>query len=81
MLVFLSMMYAGYSLFGSTAQPLLLNNFHPSKDHLATGARIAIGMAIVFAYPLMFNALKTALYNLLPSHFKQYTKSGELTES
>ncbi len=81
MLVFLSMMYAGYSMFGATAQPLLLNNFHPSKDYLATGARIAIGMAIVFAYPLMFNALKTALYNLLPSQFHQYADKGVLTKA
>ena len=80
MLVFLSMMFAGHSLFGAAAQPLLLNNFHPSKDVLATGARIAIGMAIVFAYPLMFNALKNALYNLFPSQFHQYCDKGVPTQ-
>jgi amino acid permease len=64
--IFATMMFAGYKLFGDAAQPLILNNFHPSADTLATGARIAVGLAIIVAYPLMFNALKTALFNLFP---------------
>eukprot|EP01041_Mallomonas_annulata_P010017 gene10017-20853_t len=64
--VFTSMMFMGYLLFGSSSLPLLLNNFHRSQDGLATGARIATGMAIIFAYPLMFAGLKSAMFKLLP---------------
>ena len=35
--VFVTMMLLGYSMFGTVAQPLLLNNFHRTKDLLATG--------------------------------------------
>lgn len=75
--IFGVMMFAGYKLFGEQAQPLILNNFHPSEDLLATGARIAIGMAITFAYPLMFNALKTALFNLFPKALKDSEDGGK----
>ena len=76
-LIFITMMFSGYKLFGEQAQPLILNNFHPSEDRLATGARIAIGMAITFAYPLMFNALKTALFNLFPKALKESEDGGK----
>ena len=65
--VFITMMIIGYLLFGSTSLPLILNNFHISNDILATCARGAIGSAIIFAYPLMFNGVKTSLMNLLPT--------------
>lgn len=63
--IFLVMMFAGFSLFGLTSQPLLLNNFSRTHDFLATLARISTGFAITFAYPLMFAGLKSALKNLL----------------
>jgi amino acid permease len=65
--VFVTMMMVGYTLFGSAAQPLILNNFHRSKDILATVARVATGAAITFAYPLMFAGVKTSLFNLMPA--------------
>ena len=65
--VFAGMMCLGYSLFGSATQPLILNNFHKSKDALATGARLATGLAITFAYPLMFNGVKSSMNALLPT--------------
>ena len=65
--VFIAMMCSGYLLFGASAQPLILNNFHRSKDIFASLARMATGLAIVFAYPLMFAGLKSSLYNLVPS--------------
>jgi amino acid permease len=64
-LVFIIMMAAGYLLFGAAAQPLLLNNFPASADRLASVARLATGLAITFAYPLMFAGLKTSLFDLL----------------
>jgi len=66
--VFAAMMLVGYEIFGKTAQPLILNNFHRSADLLATIARLATGCAIMFAYPLMFAGLKSALFNMV----KQY---------
>jgi hypothetical protein len=63
--VFLVMMFVGYLLFGTASQPLLLNNFARSQDPLASLARLAIGAAIVFAYPLMFAGLKKSLYSML----------------
>jgi len=64
--VFLTMMFVGFELFGLSAQPLILNNFDKSKDSLASVARAATGMAIVFAYPLMFAGLKKAMASLAP---------------
>lgn len=65
MAVFILMMLFGYSLFGLAAQPLLLNNFARTQDVWASVARLAVGGAIVCAYPLMFAGLKTAMCNLL----------------
>jgi len=67
MTVFSGMMIIGYSLFGNQVQPLILNNFHRTDDVLATCARFATGLAIISAYPLMFAALKSSLYTLLPT--------------
>jgi len=66
--VFLAMMFMGYHLFGEVAQPLLLNNFPLYKDSLATLARAATGLAITFAYPLMFTGLKASLYNMIGAY-------------
>jgi len=63
--VFVAMMLLGYTLFGTTAQPLILNNFHRTQDVLATGARFATGLAITFAYPLMFAGLKASMFSLI----------------
>ena len=64
MTVFIGMMFFGYLIFGTTVQPLILNNFHRTDDLLATFARLATGLAITFAYPLMFAGLKTSLKSL-----------------
>jgi len=70
-IVFLSMMFLGYEIFGTAAQPLILNNFHRSQDLLATIARVATGAAIVFAYPLMFAGLKASLFSLMPTVIRE----------
>jgi amino acid permease len=77
MLVFSSMMFLGYNLFGNVAQPLILNNFHQSADSLATLARIATGCAIMFAYPLMFSGLKKSLFSLIDFNKGQIAKNGK----
>lgn len=63
--VFAGMMFLGYAIFGLSAQPLILNNFHRSDDPLATAARLATGLAITFAYPLMFAGLKSSMFSLM----------------
>eukprot|EP00600_Ochromonadales_sp_CCMP1393_P004888 CAMPEP_0174967840 /NCGR_PEP_ID=MMETSP0004_2-20121128/7802_1 /TAXON_ID=420556 /ORGANISM="Ochromonas sp., Strain CCMP1393" /LENGTH=537 /DNA_ID=CAMNT_0016217007 /DNA_START=24 /DNA_END=1637 /DNA_ORIENTATION=+ len=65
MLLFSSMMFIGYKMFGTAAQPLLLNNFPLTQDPLATFARITTGSAIVFAFPLVFTGLKSCMYGLI----------------
>jgi len=65
--VFSGMMLVGYAIFGAATQPLILNNFHRHADKLATGARLATGLAITFAYPLMFNGVKASMYAMLPT--------------
>jgi amino acid permease len=57
--VFMAMLYFGYNLFGTTSLPLLLNNFHKTDDIYATLARIGTGIAMTFAYPLMFAGFKS----------------------
>lgn len=79
--IFSIMMLVGYSIFGTAAQPLLLNNFARSKDVLASLARVAIGFAIVCAYPLMFAGAKTSMSNLfnLPLEKSSAKKNGFIT--
>lgn len=76
--VFIGMMLLGYSIFGTTAQPLILNNFHRTKDNLATAARFATGLAITFAYPLMFAGLKSSLYNLVDNSNKKIVNQSNV---
>ena len=60
--VFVTMMLLGYSMFGTVAQPLLLNNFHRTQDMLATGDSLTtlftftlcICMHPVFTYTLIY---------------------------
>lgn len=63
-LVFLSMMILGYATFGVNSQALLLNNYHESKDILATLARGFTGLAIISGYPLMFAGLKSSMFSI-----------------
>ena len=63
--VFWFMMILGFAAFGSNAQALLLNNYHGSKDFMATAARLFTGIAIISGYALMFAGLKAALFSFL----------------
>jgi amino acid permease len=64
-LVFFCMMILGYGTFGAHSQALLLNNYHPTRDVMATVARGLTGLAIISGYPLMFAGLKAALFSLI----------------
>ena len=63
--VFWCMMILGYATFGRHSQTLLLNNYHPSLDTMATIARTFTGIAIISGYALMFAGYKAALFSLL----------------
>ncbi len=79
MIIFGTVMLIGYSLFGTVLQPLVLNNFHHTDDLLATLARFATGLAITFAYPLMFAGLKSSMANAISLllNRKEELRSGE----
>jgi len=63
--VFWCMMILGFATFGGNSQALLLNNYHESKDLMATVARAFTGIAIISGYALMFAGLKAALFSFL----------------
>ena len=63
--LFFCMMMLGYGTFGAHSQALLLNNYHPTQDLMATVARGFTGLAIISGYPLMFAGLKAALFSLI----------------
>lgn len=65
--VFALMMSFGFRTFGHAAQPLLLNNYHRTKDALATGSRLATAFSIICGFPLMFAGLKTGFFSLWKS--------------
>jgi len=59
----------GYLTFGKHAQGLILNNYS-EHDPWAMGARVAIGIAVLFGFPLSFTALRDSTISTfnLPSH-------------
>lgn len=63
--VYWCIMILGYGTFGRNTQRLLLNNYHASHDKLAVFARLAMGVAVISGYALMFSGLKAALFSLL----------------
>jgi sodium-coupled neutral amino acid transporter 11 len=55
---------AGYLTFGLNCQGNLLDNY-AVNDPAATIARVAIGFAVIFGYPLAFTALRDSTMSLL----------------
>ena len=54
----LLIVYPGYLTFGTASQPLILSNYHPTADWLATGARIATAASLGCSFPLVFAGLR-----------------------
>lgn len=67
------MMTFGYGTFGFSAQPLLLNNYHRTRDILATGSRLATCFSIICGFPLMFAGLKTGFFSLWNASVEEST--------
>mmetsp|Transcript_85942 Transcript_85942/g.188772 ORF Transcript_85942/g.188772 Transcript_85942/m.188772 type:complete len:480 (-) Transcript_85942:64-1503(-) len=57
--IYLWVMSVGYLTFGKDCDGLILNNYS-EKDGGATFARICIGFAVLFGFPLAFTALRDA---------------------
>ena len=60
----------GYLLFGSATQGDILNNFD-TKDNAALIARLGLAFVIVFTYPLAFHSLRSSVFTLGPSDWRQ----------
>ena len=65
-LIYLAVMVLGFETFGLASQGLILNNYHVSKDLLATLGRIATAISIIGAHPLLFTGLRDSFLNILP---------------
>jgi amino acid permease len=63
--MFVAVLAIGYLTFGRAASGLILNNYS-SSDYLATFARVAVGGAIVFTYPLVFGGFRDGVQSFIP---------------
>ena len=57
--------HPGYLTFGASCQPLILSNYHPTDDWLATGARLATAASLSCSFPLVFAALRESCLSAL----------------
>jgi amino acid permease len=62
-LISIYIMVVGYLTFGGNSAGLILNNYSVA-DPIAAIARIAVGLGIVFGYPLSFTALREGVWDL-----------------
>jgi len=62
--MYMTVMWTGFLTFGGHSTGFVLNNYS-SKDKFATFARLCIGLAILFGYPLTFSALREGAFDLL----------------
>lgn len=67
-LFFMGFMLVGYLTFGKNSQGNILNNYS-AEDPLASIARLAVGLSVVFTYPLAFTGLRDGLTSLLGEGF------------
>jgi len=76
-ILFAICMTVGYATFGANSAGVILNNYAPG-DSLATVARIGMGLANVFSFPLMFSGLREATLALICFAWPQMTDTCEL---
>lgn len=62
--IYMTVMWTGFLTFGGHSTGFILNNYS-SRDQFATLARLAVGLAILFGYPLTFSALREGAFDLL----------------
>jgi len=63
-LIFAGCMMLGYATFGKASDAVILNNY-ATNDPMATVARIGMGLANVFSFPLMFSGLRESTLSLV----------------
>lgn len=62
--IYMTVMWTGFLTFGGHSTGFILNNYS-ARDQFATLARLAVGLAILFGYPLTFSALREGVFDLL----------------
>ncbi|CAE7266252.1 Slc38a7 [Symbiodinium natans] len=63
LLVYFWIMAVGYLTFGRAAEGLILNNYS-EQDGLVTAARMAISLAVIFAFPLGFTGFRDSMMSV-----------------
>jgi amino acid permease len=69
--MYLLVMTMGFETFGLNSQGLVLNNYHVSKDVLATFGRVATAISIIGAHPLLFTGLRDSFLNIIPDSLSE----------
>ena len=59
--------HPGYFTFGEASQPLILTNYHPTADGLATAARAATALSLGCSFPIVFAALREVFLGGAPA--------------
>lgn len=54
----------GYLTFGSSTAPMILSNYS-TKDILISLSRFAVGLSLIFSYPLLFVGLRDGIIDLI----------------
>merc|ERR1711957_1148145 len=70
-------MMAGYATFGGNSEGVILNNY-AADDMPANVARVGMGLANVFSYPLMFSGLREQAIALIVFFMPDMQSTTEL---
>jgi amino acid permease len=62
--IFFIAMTVGYATFGNHSDPVILNNYS-ADDSLVNYARIGMGLANVFSYPIQFSGFREAIMDFI----------------
>mmetsp|Transcript_44182 Transcript_44182/g.116922 ORF Transcript_44182/g.116922 Transcript_44182/m.116922 type:complete len:497 (+) Transcript_44182:125-1615(+) len=71
--IYVWVMTVGYLTFGKHCDGLILNNYS-ERDPWASAARVAIGIAVLFGFPLSFTALRDSFMSVagIPAEKKRF---------
>jgi amino acid permease len=72
--IFAVMAAVGFLTFGANCNGLILNNYSP-KDTLMAFSKIAVGLSLVFSYPLAFTGARNGIFDLLKVKNKTSTRN------
>mmetsp|Transcript_13769 Transcript_13769/g.27854 ORF Transcript_13769/g.27854 Transcript_13769/m.27854 type:complete len:564 (-) Transcript_13769:49-1740(-) len=66
----------GYLTFGSSTTPMILSNYS-TKDILLSLSRFAVGLSLIFSYPLLFVGLRDGIIDLLNQISPLFSKKNK----